>query len=276
MENQMSLFDLAPKQMDAASDGLLSVVKAEFKDSERVGWHDLFDGFNELYGITFSSGIQFMEKVFESFEHVEMIFGCEGVMGDELATVISAQIKSVENLVKTKSAKRIAERMQDGSIDISVSRDTKSHEKIFILKADDGRVRVISGSANMSASAFLGVQRENIVCFDDQAAFDFYKDLFDDFKEKCSDSVSHKLLVALQEDEDFVRDNIQETPIMQTIKKKNIVILEPSSDIDDAEIVADVKGLEAEIKPLIPKVKPENGKVFITGDRVKAFKRKYD
>lgn len=276
MDTQMSLFDLAPKQMDAASDGLLSVVKAEFKENAKVGWHELFDGYDELYGITYSSGMQFMEKVFDSFAHVEMIFGFEGVVGDELATIISAQIKSVESLVKTKSAKKIAERMQDGSIDISVSRDTKSHEKIFILKANDGRVRVITGSANMSASAFLGIQRENIVCFDDQVAFEYYKDLFDDFKEKCSDSVSEKLLVALQEDEDYVRDNIQETPIIKTIKKKNVVILEPSTDTDEAEIVADVKGLEAEIKPLIPKIKPENGKIFVTGDMVKAFKRKYD
>ncbi len=276
MDNQMSLFDLAPKQMDAASDGLLSVVKAEFKEDIKVGWHELFDGYDELYGITYSSGIQFMEKVFDSFAHVEMIIGFEGVMGEDLATIISVQIKDVERLAKTKSAKRLAERMQDGSVDISVSRDYKSHEKIFILKANDGRVRVITGSANMSASAFLGIQRENIVCFDDRAAFEYYKDLFDNFKEKCSDSVSEKLLVALQEDEDYIRDNIQETPIIQTIKKKNMVILEPSTDTDDAEIVADIKGLEKEIKPLLPKVKPENGKVFVTGETFKAFKRKYD
>ncbi len=125
MDNQMSLFDLAPKQMDAARDGLLSVVKAEFKENTKVGWHELFDGYDELYGITYSSGMQFMEKVFDSFAHVEMIFGFEEVVGDELAAVISTQIKSVESLVKTKSARRIAERMQDGNIDISVSRDTR-------------------------------------------------------------------------------------------------------------------------------------------------------
>ena len=276
MDTQMSLFDIAPSEMEATIGGVLNVVKAEYKENTKVGWHELFDGFDELYGITYSSGMHFMEKVFDSFEHIEMIFGCEGVMNDELSTIISAQIKSVETIVKSKSAKRIAERMQDGSVDISVSRDTKSHEKIFVMRAKDGRVRVVCGSANMSASAFLGIQRENIVCFDDQKAFDFYKDLFDEFKEKCSDSVSEKLIVALHDDEDYVRDNIQEIPIIKTIKKKNVVILEPATVDEDAEIVADVKGLEAEIKPLLPKVKPENGKVFVTGDTIKAFKCKYD
>lgn len=273
---QMTLFDIAPSEMEAKSSGLLEVVKAEYKENTKVGWHELFDGFDELYGITFSSGIRFTEKLFESYEHVEMIFGCEGILGDDLATIISAQIKSVEEIVKTKSAKRIAERMKDGSVDIRVSRDTKSHEKVFALRAKDGRVRVITGSANMSASAFLGIQRENIVCFDDQKAFDYYKNLFDEFKEKCSDSVSEKMIVALQEDEDYIRDNIQETPIIKTIKKKDVVILEAAESDEDAEIIADIKGLESEIKPLLPKVKPENGKVFVTGTTIKAFKRKYD
>lgn len=276
MDTQMSLFDLAPDQMESMSNGSLKVVRAEFVEKKSIGWTDLFTGYDEMYGITFSSGIQFMEKVFDSFDHVEMIFGCEGVLNDDLATIISAQIKSVEAIVKSKSALRIAERMRIGSIDIRVSRDTKSHEKIFILKAKDGRVRVITGSANMSASAFLGIQRENIICFDDYAAFEYYKDIFEDFKEKCSDSVSEKVVLALNEDEDYVRDNIQETPILQTIKKKNVVVLEPCENGDETEFVADIKGLEAEIKPLIPRIKPEKGKVFVTGDTIKAFKRKYD
>ena len=276
MDTQMSLFEWMPDQMESMSNGNLKVVKAEFVEKKNIGWTDLFTGYDELYGITFSSGIPFIEKVFDSFERVEMIFGCEGVLNNDLATIISAQIKSVETIVKSKSALRIAERMRTGSIDIRVSRDTKSHEKIFILKAKDGRVRAITGSANMSASAFLGIQRENIICFDDHAAFEYYKDIFEDFKEKCSDSVSEKVVLALNEDEDYVRDNIQETPILQTIKKKNVVVLEPCENGDEAEFVADIKGLEAEIKPLIPRVKPEKGKVFVTGDTIKAFKRKYD
>ncbi len=218
-----------------------------------------------------------MEKVFSSFKHVEIIFGCEGVLNSDISTIMASQIINIEKIVKSKSAAKIADRIKDGSIDIRVSRDTKSHEKIFILKAEDGRTRVICGSANMSASAFLGIQRENIVYFDDQEAFDYYKKHFDNLKDKCSDTLSEKVIAAIQEDDDYIRDNIQEVPILQTIKKNDVVILEPTStDTDDVEIVASINGLEAEIKPLIPKIKPEKGKILLTSDKIKTFKKKYD
>lgn len=95
----MSLFDLAPDKNEFMSSENLKIVKAEFIEKKNVGWEDLFTGYDEMYGITFSSGIQFMEKVFDSFEHVEMIFGCEGVLNDDIAAIISAQIKSVEAIV---------------------------------------------------------------------------------------------------------------------------------------------------------------------------------
>lgn len=275
MNEQMSLFDLEPEQKEIVESGTLSIVRANFKDVEKVNWKDLFSGYSELYGITFSSGIPFMEKVFNEFRHIEMIFGCEGVMNSDIAAIISTQIKTVENLVKSKSTLRIAERIADGSIDIRVSRDTKSHEKIFILKADDGKVRVITGSANMSASAFLGIQRENIIVFDDMEAYEYYKERFDDFKEVCSDSVTEKVMLATNEDIDYIRDNISEVPILQTVEQKKMVILEPQDDTTEVEIVADVKGLESEIKPLLPRIRPENEKIIFTGEAVKGFRRKY-
>ena len=276
MDQQISLFDMAPVEMEAASDGILHVVKAEFMEESKVTWKELFDGYDELYGITFSSGIQFMEKVFDKFEHIEMIFGCEGVLDDDVAAIISMQIKTVEAIVKSKCAKRIAERINEGSVELRVSRDTRSHEKIYILRANDGRVRVITGSANLSASAFLGMQREDIICFDDQKAYDYYKDLFEVFKDKCSDSVSQKVIEAMVTDPDYVRDNVQEVPIISTIKDKKMVILEPSEYSEEVEVIADLKNLENEIKPLLPKVKPENGKIILTGEATRTFKRKYD
>ena len=106
MDTQMSLFDLAPDQMESMSNGSLKVVRAEFVEKKSIGWTDLFTGYDEMYGITFSSGIQFMEKVFDSFEHVEMIFGCEGVLNDDLATIISAQI-TYNNMVRVRTIKYV-------------------------------------------------------------------------------------------------------------------------------------------------------------------------
>ncbi len=273
--DQMSLFDFAPEEMEAAEDGKLKIVRAEFKEVVTQDWSELFDGFDELYGITFSSGIQFMEKVLDKFDYAELIFGCEDILSSDMAAIISTQLKTVELLVKSKIAKRLAERIEEESLDIRVSRDTMSHEKIFILKAKDGRTRVITGSANLSASAFLNRQREDIVCFDDKEAFEYYMDRFESFRDICSDEVSNKVIAAVLADEDYVRENIDEVPIVRTVEKKQMVILEPSAPVEEIEIVADIKGLEAEIKPLLPKQKEDNGKVLITGDQTRGFKRKY-
>ena len=49
---------------------------------------------------------------------------------------------------------------------------------------------MITGSANLSLSAFGGYQRENIIVFDDDNAYGWYKNRFEDFKNICSDYVS--------------------------------------------------------------------------------------
>lgn len=152
----------------------LKVVKAKFEESVSTEWTELFEGFDSLYAITFSSGIDFVNSVVGRFKHAEIIFGCEDVMGNELATIMAVQAKLVESLAKRKAAKILADKIAEGVLELYVSRDTKSHEKIFILHSEDGRSRVITGSANMSASAFCGLQRENIVCFDDENAFNYY------------------------------------------------------------------------------------------------------
>ena len=174
-EEQLSLFDgyvdqEHPTGIDISDS--LKIVKAVFEESVTSNWVQLFDGFDHLYAITFSSGIGFVNKVVSRFKHSVIVFGCEGVMSNETAAIIAMQAKTVQNIVKRKSAKEMAEKMADGSLELFVSRDTKSHEKIFILSSEDGRTRVITGSANLSLSAFGGLQRENIVCFDDATAFE--------------------------------------------------------------------------------------------------------
>lgn len=127
----------------------LNVVKAVYADTVETNWEELFDGFDRLYAITFSSGIEFVNKVINKFSYAEVVFGCEKIIANDIAAIMSVQIDSVQRLAKSKSAGNLANRLDDGSLQLYVSRDTKSHEKIFILEsADHKRVRVITGSAN--------------------------------------------------------------------------------------------------------------------------------
>lgn len=274
IKDQLDLFsDTEPLSFNFGSS--LNVVKASFQESIKTDWTELFKGFDYLSAITFSSGIDFVNKVVGKFRHSEIIFGCEGVMDNDIEAVMSMQRAIIQKYAKQKSAGTIADRLADGSLELFVSRDTKSHEKIFILHSEDGRSRVITGSANMSASAFYGMQRENIVCFDDNKAYEYFKSLFDDFKSKCSDSVSHDIVAAAAEDHDYLEDNIQEIPIMKTIESKPIYLEKTDDDTSDVELVADIKGFEAELKPIIPKQKKENGRILLTGNFAREVKRKY-
>lgn len=255
---------------------LLKVVHAAFSSSEKQSWEDLFLGYDELYAITFSSGIDFVSRIVSNFSQSTIIYGCEDVLSSDTAAIMAMQAAAVKNIVKHKSAVKMAERMEEGKLKLYVSRDTKSHEKIFLLKGE-GKTRVITGSANMSASAFCGLQRENIVCFDDQGAYDYYKNLFDDFLSACSDDVSLKVINALLSDENYLDDHIEEIPIIRTVENKKMVILEEQGQSDDdVELVATIKGFESDLKTMLPKPKKESGKIVLTGDITRAFKRKYD
>lgn len=278
--DQINLFSYYPEEttdpIGIEIPDAIGVVQASFKKCVTTNWEELFDGFNQLYAITFSSGMDFVNKVVSKFSHSEIIFGCEGVMNNDAAAIMAMQAKVIQNYARRKSAKAMAERIAEGTLELFVSRDTKSHEKIYILSSENGRTRVITGSANMSRSAFGGIQRENILCFDnDTPAFDHYKGLFDEFKETCSDSVSFKTILSMIGDEDYLEDNIQDIPILKTVEDKKMIILEDTKDdMSDAELVAGIKGFEAELKPMMPKQKKENGRLYISGEAIREVKRK--
>lgn len=256
----------------------LSVVKAVYADTVETNWEELFDGFDRLCAITFSSGIEFVNKVINKFSYAEVVFGCEKIIANDIAAIMSVQIDSVQRLAKSKSAGNLANRLDDGSLQLYVSRDTKSHEKIFILEsADHKRVRVITGSANMSASAFCGIQRENIVCFDDEAAFSHYKVLFETFKETCSDNVSYKAVVNTMNQEDYLKENIKEVPVFQAIEKQKLVFLEQAQPEDEVEyeIVADVKKMQELVKPIMPKMPVQANRIVVAAEPMRVFGKRY-
>lgn len=256
----------------------LSVVKAIYADTVETNWEELFDGFDRLYAITFSSGIEFVNKVINKFSYAEVVFGCEKIIATDIAAIMSVQIDSVQRLAKSKSAGNLANRLDDGSLQLYVSRDTKSHEKIFILEsADHKRVRVITGSANMSASAFCGIQRENIVCFDDEAAFSHYKVLFETFKETCSDNVSYKAVVSTMNQEDYLKENIKEVPVFQSIEKQKLIFLEQAQPEDEVEyeIVADVKKMQELVKPIMPKMPVQANRIVVAAEPMRVFTKRY-
>ena len=61
-------------------DGSIGERKLEIYEFDKLNLHnkygkDLFDGYEELYAITYSSGINFMSRIFEKFKKAEVVFG---------------------------------------------------------------------------------------------------------------------------------------------------------------------------------------------------------
>ena len=66
---QDTLFDLDDKD-DSLSK--LDVVRVCFQDSESLNWRDLFEGFDDIKAITYSSGLSFMYDLLEMFDTCEV------------------------------------------------------------------------------------------------------------------------------------------------------------------------------------------------------------
>ena len=74
----------------------IDVVKMDFSEAQSVTWEELFDGFDRLYAITYSSGIEFICQLLKRFQYAEIIFGYDEVISYSLQEVMAYQLKTVE------------------------------------------------------------------------------------------------------------------------------------------------------------------------------------
>ncbi len=277
MNDDLSLFDLADESVSfpygtkSIQQGKIDVVKFEFIETLTLNWQELFLGFDELYAITYSSSTGFICQLLSMFCYSEIIFGSDEVMTYSLQEIMAHQLKTIEKLRSDMSKQKLnlCKKIDDDQLRLFVSRKRISHEKIYLLRAKDGRKRTIFGSANLSHSAFHGNQRENIGYIDGDRAFDWYYDSFESFKEECSDSIDSVSLINADANENAI-----EIPVMKTANKKKLVVIEPDySNNEDVRFVTDIKLLSEKLKPHMPK-KEKNGKIFLSSESTKTIRRK--
>ena len=248
----------------------LDVVQMEFIGAEVLTWQELFKGYDKLYAITYSSGMGFMCELLNLFEYTEVIFGFEGVMSYNLQEIMAFQQETIKRLKETTNKNKIdlISKIDDNKLKLYVARQKLSHEKIYLLESYDGRKRVISGSANMSYSAFTGRQRENISYTDGDRAFDWYFNSYTDLKQSSSDDITVSALSVSD------KDNLEELPINQTIKIKKAMVIEPDiSQREEIKFVLDVKNLANKISSYMPRV-DKKGKISLSPEVMIQTRRK--
>ncbi|MDR0643838.1 MAG: phospholipase D family protein [Treponema sp.] len=243
---------------DDTSD-MLSIVRAGFITADTLTWEELFDGFNCLWAITYSSSMDFVCKLLKKFDYVEIIFGFEEIIASGIEKIFAYQSVSREFIkeISGKNKTDLVSRIDKGTLHLFVAREQLSHEKTYILEAADGRKRVVIGSANLSNAAFSGKQRENICYFDDDAAFDYYFTQFNKLKANSADNITKKCLTA-----DVSR--IDTLPLAETVLVKNAVIIKPTSIQDDSvRFVIDVKESVKKYAEIVSKNEKSDKQGFI-------------
>ena len=110
-EQMISLFG-ATDEEEKHGNHTIDIVRAEYLSATKMTWKELFDGYDELYVITYSSGIDFVSQVVSKFDYAEIIFGHEGVLDSDMATVMALSKQMVESIARHKSAIKLAERIE--------------------------------------------------------------------------------------------------------------------------------------------------------------------
>jgi hypothetical protein len=172
----------------------LTVFHAELISHEQTNWRDLFNGFDHLKAITYSSGLEAILQLAEMFSDVEITFGSERILSREHAALeqvshiaegytfvdaVADQKAFIERLAAYlgKSARGLLPRVIDGTLRFQVLRKMPSHEKLYLL-SNTNHFRVVTGSANLSLAALSGWQREVYIAFDGENAYREFENFY--------------------------------------------------------------------------------------------------
>ena len=268
-ESDISMFEYMSSNK-IEGEARIEVVKLNFEGSELLNWRELFNGFDSIHAITYSSGINFVYELLDMFSYAEVIFGCENVMSLGFKEIMAYQDSLIEKIRENKQGLKgkMIDRIQNGTAHFYVADKIMSHEKIYLLKANDGRKRVIMGSANMSANAFSGKQRENISYLDGDEAYDYYFEVYNGLKADSVDEISKKALECANLDA-----NVDMLPFAESVKTKGIVAIETDSD-EEVRFILDVSKKAEKLAAHMPKIDKKSHVIKINAEDITRIRRK--
>ena len=169
-----------------------------------------------------------------------------------------------------RGEKDLVQMMGDGALIIRSPKYVIDHRKIYLLKSDDGRTRVIKGSANMTSGAWSGDQLESYEVDDTYEAYEAYMEDFETAW-RLSDDIPEDVVVTRKTD-----NPEKDIPIIkEAIKTQKAIVLEKPEGgaevyerikytIDADKIMEKNKELVSNIK-----LKSKNGYVEILPNIIK-------
>ena len=193
----------------------------------------LFEGFDEFYILTYSSGMGLIRELFDKYNYTygEIIIGSTRTVHSaqaqlEAVTEVVASQADVQNIVCSQP--ELQKKIEENLLEVRVMSVITDHRKTYILKNNsNGSYRIILGSANSSISAWSGNQLETYQVFDkkDDAEGIMWTECYEKnfiTSREMSDPISFK---AHEIKDDLT--NVEDIPIIQKIvEHKEAVVIE--------------------------------------------------
>lgn len=286
MDNQISIFSM---NYEEPLENNLHVVKCKYLDSYDTNKNELFKGFDDIKVLTFSYGISFINFILDNFETAEIVIGSETHAKYDIKEVMANQQDPGSPFFAFQGAtirrirrhEKLVNRIKKGEVSIWLAKDITSHEKLYILSAKNGNTRVITGSANFSASAFSGdAQREGIYVFDnDIGAYNEALEEYEMVRDFCTQKIIKESIYYSSDGSPTNEEKeIKELPIIREAiaKEAGIILNMPADSDDDIEYAIDVNKFINKFAKLVPKKKADATVLKITPQKVHELIRNYN
>lgn len=218
----------------------LRVARARFETETKFSW-SMFDGYDRIRILTYSAGVGAIVRLLDQheFEDFECVFGCESTLRTLKDIMAFQQVaigdtrSAIQRLPDNRHA-FILSRVREGQARFRVLRKQIAHAKLYLLEnRESGRRRVLIGSANLSETAFGGLQSETLVCFDeDDRAWRHYLGMYQTVRDQASDEIPLPPERVLQAEID-----LQEVPVLAPGDHSTLVIDSSESKPPEGNIV---------------------------------------
>lgn len=285
MEEQLSLFNGAGFSVingggDEAEEqnNQIKCFCTELKNVEYRTVEELFEGFNTIKAITFSYDIGFIDSIMRQFNYGEILLGADFIVEkDEKFQNFMAEVftNAYEAQKEIKAHKRLAEMLKDGDIEFHTPLYILDHRKLYLLRADDGRTRVITASANMSRSAWNNGHME-FYSVDDTLFC--YEEYLRDFETMWRDSqdIPYSVISAKKEN-----DLIEGNPVLKAVKDTGRAIVlqqqEETCEYNNVKYVIEHNKLKGDYKTIVDGINPKakNGLIEIIPKTIEKIAHNY-
>lgn len=220
--------------VDTAKLDVLKVFKSELVSVEYSNVEELFSGFDSIKAITFSYDIDFMNHLMQFFKYGEIVLGADFMVQKDgkLNDLLEVAANNYDATQVVKSKERLVEMLSSGDLNLRAANYVLDHRKIYLLKSDDGRTRVIKASANMSGRAWNGEHIEHYEYDDSPFCYEEYEK---DFETAwlMSNEIPYTMVVGKKSD-DYVEGN----PVIKKVKETNkVTVVQTSPEPVNIEIV---------------------------------------